>query len=95
MLDQFLAKKNMATGDAPNKVDPATARIFKPPAMVNPGIYLKPIPFGGMGDPVNGRTMQWALGAAHNTSDWEAHKAYRVRIEAEGPFRPHRDARSM
>ena len=33
-----------------------------------------------------GRTMQWALGAAHNTSDWDAHKAYRVRIEAEGPF---------
>jgi hypothetical protein len=33
-----------------------------------------------------GRTMQWALGAAHDTSDWDAHKAYRVRIEAEGPF---------
>jgi hypothetical protein len=33
-----------------------------------------------------GRTMQWALGAAHNTTDWDAHKAYRVRIEAEGPF---------
>jgi hypothetical protein len=33
-----------------------------------------------------GRTMQWALGAAHNTSDWDAHKAYRVRIEAAGPF---------
>ncbi len=33
-----------------------------------------------------GRTMQWALGAAHNTTDWAAHKAYRVRIEAEGPF---------
>ena len=33
-----------------------------------------------------GRTMQWVLGAAHNASDWDAHKAYRVRIEAEGPF---------
>ena len=33
-----------------------------------------------------GRTMKWALGAAHNTSDWDAHKAYRVRIEAAGPF---------
>ena len=33
-----------------------------------------------------GRTMQWALGAAQNSSDWDAHKAYRVRIEAEGPF---------
>jgi hypothetical protein len=33
-----------------------------------------------------GRTMRWALGAAHKTSDWDAHKAYRIRIEAEGPF---------
>ena len=33
-----------------------------------------------------GRTMQWALGAAQNTSDWDAHTAYRVRIEAEGPL---------
>jgi hypothetical protein len=33
-----------------------------------------------------GRTMQWALGAAHNAVDWDAHDAYRVRIEAEGPF---------
>jgi hypothetical protein len=33
-----------------------------------------------------GRTMQWTLDAAQNTSDWDAHRAYRVRIEAEGPF---------
>ena len=33
-----------------------------------------------------GRTMQWALGAVHNSDDRDAHKAYRVRIEAEGPF---------
>jgi hypothetical protein len=33
-----------------------------------------------------GRTMKWALGAAHDAVDWDAHKAYRVRIEAEGPF---------
>jgi hypothetical protein len=33
-----------------------------------------------------GRTMQSALGAAQNTGDWEAHKAYQVRIEAEEPF---------
>src|SRR5512132_1318081 len=33
-----------------------------------------------------GRTMQWALGAAHNTNGSDAHKAYRVRIEAEGLF---------
>jgi hypothetical protein len=33
-----------------------------------------------------GRRMQWTLGAAQNASDWDGHKAYRVRIEAEGPF---------
>ena len=33
-----------------------------------------------------GRTMQWALGALHNAGDWDAYKACRVRIEAEGPF---------
>jgi hypothetical protein len=33
-----------------------------------------------------GRTMKWTLGAAHNTSDWDAHKTVRVRIDAEGPF---------
>jgi hypothetical protein len=33
-----------------------------------------------------GRTMQWALGPARNTNGWDPHKAYRVRIDAEGPF---------
>jgi hypothetical protein len=46
-LDQFLANKNMAVGDAPIKVDPPTVQIFKPPAMVNPDLYPKPIPFRG------------------------------------------------
>jgi hypothetical protein len=30
--------------------------------------------------------MQWVLGPPHNAVDWDAHKAYRVRIEAAGPF---------
>ena len=33
-----------------------------------------------------GRTMQWAMGAARDTINSDLHKAYRVRIEAEGPF---------
>jgi hypothetical protein len=33
-----------------------------------------------------GRTMRWTLGAAQNAGDRDAHKPYRVRIEAEGPF---------
>jgi hypothetical protein len=53
VLDQFLVNKNMAIGDALIKVDSATLQIFRPPAMVNPGVYAKSIPFGGMGKPVN------------------------------------------
>jgi endonuclease/exonuclease/phosphatase family metal-dependent hydrolase len=53
MLDQFLINKNMSTGDALIKGNAGTAQILKPPAMVNPGVYPKPIPFGGMGKPVN------------------------------------------
>jgi hypothetical protein len=39
MLDQFMVNKNISTGDAPIKVDPATAQILKLPTMVNPGVY--------------------------------------------------------
>jgi hypothetical protein len=53
MLDQFLVHDNMANRDAPIKANPATAQILKVPAMVHPGAYPKPIPFGGMGKPVN------------------------------------------
>jgi predicted extracellular nuclease len=53
MLDQFLVNKNMATGDAPIKAYPATVQILRPAAMLNPGIYPKPLPFGGMGKPAN------------------------------------------
>jgi predicted extracellular nuclease len=53
MLDQFMVNKNMAISDAPIRADPTTAQILKPPAMVTTGIYKKPIPFGGMGKPVN------------------------------------------
>jgi hypothetical protein len=53
MLDQFIVNKNMATGGAPIKVDPAAVQILKLPAMVSTGVNPKPVPFGGMGKPVN------------------------------------------
>ena len=53
MLDQFLVNKNMATLDAPIRAGAGSAQILKPPAMVNTGIYKKPVSFGGMGKPVN------------------------------------------
>jgi len=53
VLDQFLVNRNMATSDSPIQVVPTTAKVLKPRAMVSTGAYKKPIPFGGMGSPVN------------------------------------------
>ena len=53
VLDQFLVNKNMATSDALIQVVPTTAKVLKPRAMVSTGVFKKPIPFGGMGSPVN------------------------------------------
>ena len=39
MLDQHIATKNMATGDAPIKINAATVQVFQMPAIVNPGSY--------------------------------------------------------
>ena len=36
-----------------HKVDPRRSQVLKPAEMVNNGAYEKPIPFGGMGNPVN------------------------------------------
>jgi hypothetical protein len=42
----------------------------------------------GLGTMAPGRTMEWGLGTAHNTVDWDADNQCHVRIEAEGPFGP-------
>jgi hypothetical protein len=53
MPDQLLINKNMATRRRPIKVNLTTVPIFELPAMVSPGVYPKPISFGGMGEPAN------------------------------------------
>jgi hypothetical protein len=61
--------------------------LFDPPPQAR--LDIKPILEilkKGIASVPPGRTMQWTLGAAQNASDREGHKAYRVRIEAEGPF---------
>jgi hypothetical protein len=35
-----------------------------------------------------GRTLEWILGAAHNSVDWDMNNEYKVRLEADGPFGP-------
>jgi Endonuclease/Exonuclease/phosphatase family len=54
MLDQFLVDKNMAKQTSPIQVLPETVEIIRLPGMFDPtASYPAPIPFGGMGKPVN------------------------------------------
>lgn len=53
LLDQFLVNKNMASPNAPLRAVPTSVKIVRFPGMTTPGDYPRPIPFGGMGKPVN------------------------------------------
>jgi predicted extracellular nuclease len=53
MLDQFLVNKSMAADTSSIRVRADTVRILRFPGMTDGGDYPKPIPFGGMGDPVD------------------------------------------
>ncbi len=53
LLDQFLVNTNMTAPQAPLQARAETVQIHKPPPMVNGGDYPKPVPFGGMGKPVD------------------------------------------
>ncbi len=53
MLDQFLIDKNMAKPTSPIRAVPESVALVRLPGMVSSGTYPKPIPFGGMGKPVN------------------------------------------
>ncbi len=53
VLDQFLVNKNMTLQNAAIRALPETVEVIRVPAHVATGDYPKPIPFGGMGKPVN------------------------------------------
>ena len=53
MLDQFLVDKNMLKANAAIRVIAESVQVVRFPEMVDPGDYDKPVPFGGMGSPVN------------------------------------------
>jgi hypothetical protein len=53
LLDQFLANRNLVLENAPIRILPDSVEVVRFPEMVSRGDYPKPIPFGGMGDPVN------------------------------------------
>ncbi|KAB7740335.1 endonuclease/exonuclease/phosphatase [Nostocoides sp. F2B08] len=53
MLDQFLVNAAMLEGDSPVRIQPGSVEMIRLPGMVRTGAYPTPIPFGGMGRPVN------------------------------------------
>jgi len=52
-LVQFLVNKNMAKQDSPIKVNAGTVEILRFPGTYSTGRYSSPVPFGGMGKPVD------------------------------------------
>jgi endonuclease/exonuclease/phosphatase family metal-dependent hydrolase len=53
VLDQFLVNKNLIQSTGPLRAEPETAQLFDLPGLARAGAYPAPIPFGGMGKPVN------------------------------------------
>ncbi|PFG42399.1 Endonuclease/Exonuclease/phosphatase family protein [Isoptericola jiangsuensis] len=53
VLDQILVNRNLVGEDAPLHVVPGSAQVHRHPAMVDTGAYPRPLPFGGMGKPVD------------------------------------------
>ena len=53
VLDQMVVNKNMARATSPSRADASSVEIVRFPPMISGGTYPAPIPFGGMGKPVN------------------------------------------
>jgi hypothetical protein len=53
ILDQFLVNKNLLKKTSSIKLLENTVQVIHFPEMINTGMYPRPIPFGGMGKPVN------------------------------------------
>lgn len=53
VLDQFLGNKNLLKENTSIKILQDTVQVIRFPEMVDTGKYSRPIPFGGMGKPVN------------------------------------------
>ncbi len=53
VLDQFLVNKNLLLENAAIKVVSESVTVVRFPEMVATGEYPRPVPFGGMGKPIN------------------------------------------
>jgi predicted extracellular nuclease len=71
LLDQFLINKNMARQDSPIKAKADTVEIIRFPGTFSTGRYPRPLPFGGMGTPVdeNGFSDHFPIGAQFTEAD--------------------------
>jgi hypothetical protein len=65
MLDQFLVNRHMIIENSPLQFDASTVEILRFPGTSHAGDYPRPIPFGGMGKPVdpNGYSDHFPIGA--------------------------------
>ena len=65
MLDQFLVNRHMIVENAPLHFDESSVPILRFPGTSHGGDYPRPIPFGGMGKPVdpNGYSDHFPIGA--------------------------------
>ncbi len=53
LFDQFLANKNLLEKNAPIRIVAESVEIIRFAEMIQTGDYPSPVPFGGMGKPVN------------------------------------------
>lgn len=53
VLDQVLVNKNLLKQNSPIRVEAGSVAVFRAPGHAASGTYPRPIPFGGMGKPVN------------------------------------------
>jgi hypothetical protein len=65
MLDQFLVNRQLIIENAPLHIDESSVEILRFPGTSHEGDYPRPIPFGGMGKPVdpNGYSDHFPIGA--------------------------------
>lgn len=79
----------LLVGDSGTSIAPHVKVNFEPPPLakldIEPVLELLK---QGLAAMAPGRTMEWVLGAAHDTVDWDAQNECQVRIEADGPFGP-------
>lgn len=71
LFDQFLVNANMARQDSPIRVEAGSVDILRFPGTFDTGTYPRPVPFGGIGKPVdeNGFSDHFPIGMRITEAD--------------------------